>query len=592
MTVDHTTEYARAVVNGKKKPVCKAELAACRRHLKDLKRKDLEFRVEEAEKHIEFAGMLTYYDKNAKERKKVTLYGFEQFIIGCIFGWYKDGVRRFSEAYIQVGRKNGKTFLSGLFCVDFALLGDVKRAQIYTAGTNYDNARMTYNAVVEFIESDPELEELFKIQSYKHTITAIDSKTTIRALSGDVKKDGFEPLLGIVDEYHLHNTDEMYNVLLDGQVGLNNSLIVTITTAGFNLNSPCYKQYKYAKNIAAGRSRDDSLFVYIAEPDLPDAHIQSEAYETALWDKNEWAKSNPLLLYDNLGLTITKDPVRWGKFEAAGNKARSEGGSTLRDFITKKLDVWTTVGSAMYVSDTDWTACGTGKSIEQFAGKRCFLGLDLSSKNDLTSWSLTFPPQNGVTIPYLWSMSYLPKATLEAHIRKDKAPYDYWYKIGWLKLTDCGGTNAYILDYKFFLQDIKDYIKKYDLNILMIGYDPMGISAVLADLEEICPECVEIGQYPKSLNDTVRNFRDTVRGHGLEYDMSNELLTWSIMNAEVVENSKHELIIDKKLRRERIDPIDACLNSWKCALTQADLQAKQQQQQDSLRAWLDYMKKI
>lgn len=589
---DPATEYARAVVSGKKEMACKAEIAACRRHLHDLERDDIEWKPNLAEKHIKLAEMLTYEDKNKKCRCPVRLRGFEKFIIGCIFGWYKNGVQRFREAFIQVARKNGKTFLCGFFCVDYALLSGIQRAQIYTAGTNYDNARRTFEAVVEFIESDPDLNDLFKIQDYRNTVTAIDTKATIKALSGDTKRDGYLPALNLIDEYHLHQTDDMYNVLIDGQVGLNNALTIIVTTAGFNLNGPCYKEYQYAKKIAEEVSKDDNLFVYIAEIDLPDAHREADEYEKQLWEERRWAQANPLLLYDETGLKVTKDPVRWDGFRARAIKARAEGGSVLRDFITKKLNLYTTVGSDKYVELSDWNSCGKKKKLSDLRGKRCFLGLDLSSKNDLTTWALVFPPQDDVELPYVWSMSYLPKSTLETHIRKDKAPYDYWYKLGWLKLTDCNGTNGYILDYKFILRDMKEIIAENKLQVVMLLYDPMGISAVLSDLEEICSDLVEVGQYPKSLNDTVRNFRDTVKACGVEFDETNELMTWSIVNAEVVENAKRELLIDKKLKRERIDPVDAILNAWKGAMTESDMQAKAVIARNNLAAWVEYMRKL
>lgn len=589
---DPVTEYALAVVNGKKELACKAEIDACKRHLHDLERTDIEWRPKMAKKHIKLAEMLTYEDKNAKCRKQVKLRGFEKFIIGSLFGWYKDGVRRFREAFIQVARKNGKTFLCGFFCVDFALASGIQRAQIYTAGTNYDNARRTYDAVVEFIESDPELNELFKIQDYRNMVIAKDTKATIKALSGDTKRDGYLPALNLIDEYHLHPDDSMYNTLIDGQVGLNDALTVVVTTAGFNLNSPCYAQYRYAKNIVSEVSKDDNLFVYIAECDLPDAHREGDAYEEELWNERRWAQANPLLLYDESGLKITKDPVRWNSFRSAATKAKEQGGSLLRDFITKKLNLYSTVGSDLLVSRPDLEACESEKSIDAYYGKRAFLGLDLSSKNDLASWALVFPPQDGVEKPYIWSLSYLPKATLDAHIRKDKAPYDYWYKIGWLKLTDCGGSNGFILDYKYILQDMKDIIAANNLQIVMLLYDPMGISAVLSDLEEICSELVEVGQWPKSLNDATRNFRDTLKAAGLEYDMSNRLLVWSIQNAEIVENAKKELIVDKKNKHNRIDPVDAILNAWKGAMTESDMQAKSAVRKQNLEAWVNYMRNL
>jgi phage terminase large subunit-like protein len=90
----------------------------------------------------------------------------------------------------------------------------------------------------------------------------------------------------------------------------------------------------------------------------------------------------------------------------------------------------------------------------------------------------------------------------------------------------------------------------------------------------------------------VRNFRDTVKAHNVEYDKTNELMVWSITNAEVVENAKRELLVDKKMRRERIDPVDAILNAWKGAMTESDMQARTAVQKENLQSWLEYMRRI
>ena len=208
----------------------------------------------------------------------------------------------------------------------------------------------------------------------------------------------------------------MYNVLLDGQVGLHNSLLAVITTAGSNLNCPCYKQYKYSKQVLSGAIKQDNLFVYINEIDLPDSHKNEEEYREKLWDKRNWAQANPLLLYSD-DYHVTKDKNAWRDFTSIADKAKKEEGSTLSNFLIKKLNNWTTVGSSSFVNDLDWVACGT-EDLPDITGKRVFLGLDLSSKNDLSSFTALFPAQEGINIPYLWSISFLPKNTLEDRDRK------------------------------------------------------------------------------------------------------------------------------------------------------------------------------
>ena len=377
-------------------------------------------------------------------------------------------------------------------------------------------------------------------------------------------------------------------MLLDGTVGLQNSLIVAITTAGTNLNGPCYKQYKFAKNVASQAITADYLFVYIAEIDLPDAHLFPDDYDRELWTKENWAQANPLLLYDE-DEKLTKDDKKWRKFQNMAKTAKEKGGDDEADFIVKQLNCWTVLSGENYVSMYDWEACGTDKTIDALQGRRCYVGIDLSSKNDLTTTALTFPVQDGVEKPYIWAHAYLPKNTLAKHIRTDKAPYDIWARDGLLTLTDCGGTNGYAIDVNYIVRDLRELVATYNLKIVAICYDPMGISTVLGELEEICSELIEVGQYPKSLNDCTRSFRATVQGRGVEYDKKNELLTWSVINAVAVVNVNKMMVVDKKNQGDRIDCVDAVLDSWQGCMTENEALLADKKADAAADEWLDLM---
>lgn len=592
--LDFATAYAEAVVAGKKECACKAEIQACKRHLDDLQRDDLVWRPDIAEKHIQFAEKLHLYDKNKKKFFPCRLRGFQKFIVCSIFGWYQNDTRRYTEAYIQMARKNGKSFLDSFFCLDFSTLSAIKNGQIYCAGTNYANASIVWSDTKKLLEAEPQLLQYYTIKDYGDSRSKIINKhngSVIAPLSGDTKKDGFLPYFASVDEYHLHETDEMYNVLLDGQVGLNGSLICAITTAGKDLTGPAYRQYKFAKQVLAGAVEADNLFCYIAEIDLPDSQKEAEAYYRTLWDERNWASANPLLLYDD-DFHVTKDVQKWKDFTDQGKKAKREEGTVLNNFIIKKLDVWTTIGTDYFVRGEDWHACG-GAPVD-LTGKRCFLGLDLSSKNDLASVSAVFPQQEGLNLPYLYSHSFLPKGTLQRHMQQDKVPYDRWALQGLLTLTDCAGKNEFILDYRRIVDWLREFVEGNDLQVVMCCYDPMGISGILQDLDEILPnsELVEIVQTPKSMNDATRNFQGTVQGHGLRYDKNNKLLSFSVANALYVLNSKKEMIIDKKEQRRRIDPIDAVLDAWKGAMVEAATLSQAEKDKQTVDTWLTLMDRL
>ena len=126
----------------------------------------------------------------------------------------------------------------------------------------------------------------------------------------------------------------------------------------------------------------------------------------------------------------------------------------------------------------------------------------------------------------------------------------------------------------------------------MLGYDAMGIGGIMQDLDDIPCEKVEIGQYPKSMNETTRNFQGTVQGRALTYDANNELLSWSVRNAVAVLNSKKEMLIDKKFQRNRIDPIDAVLDAWKCMHLAGTAISQEKKNMQTIDDWINLMKEL
>lgn len=597
VTVDSVTEYAQNVVAGKKQKCCKAEYLACKRHLNDLKRSDLEWHPELAEKHIQFAEMLKVYDKNAKKYIKVKLRGFQKFIIGSVFGWYKNGIRRFNENFIQMARKNGKSFLNAYFCLDFSSISGIKDAQIYCCGTNYLNASIVWNDFKKLVEADKNLSKYYTIKDYQDSRSRIINNkngSIIKPLAGDGsgEKDGFCSYYCTLDEYHLHQDTKIYDAMNDSRVGLHGSMLSVITTAGKDLGSPCYQQYKYAKEVLSGVIEADTLFVFIAELDLPDPHKdQGKPYYDALWNKENWCMANPYLLYDD-DYNVTTDVNKWRDFEDAGNKAKREEGATLNNFLIKKLDIWTTLGSEKYINIDDWSACGTEPA--DIMGKTCFIGLDLSTKNDLATYSAYFPAQAGLNLPYIYSHSFLPKDTLQRHILQDKFAYDRAELNGYLTLTDCDGTNGYIVDNNAIARHLKAFIKDNKLSVKFIGYDAMGIGGIMSLITDIPCEKIEILQTPKSMNEATRHFKGVVEARQISYDKKNELLSKSVVNAVAVVNSKQELLIDKQRhgKYRRIDPVDALLDAYKCWLLTCNEESQADKDTQIVDEWLSLMENL
>ena len=515
-----------------------------------MKRKafDYKFDAEEAEYHIDLANQLTIGEGYGAEQLK--LRGFQNFIIGSIFGWRRkrSKERRFREAYVQMARQNGKSLLAGIFCNDFATFGGYKYGRIFCTATKQDQANIVWDEILKFIESDEELSELYKVQKSYRTLESKLTRTTIKAIGRDTKTaDGFRSICSVLDEYHAHATNEMYQLMLDGQVGVKGSLMLAITTAGFNLNAPCYEHYRFCKQILSGAVVKETQFVYIAEPDESDD----------IWDARNWAKANPLQLRNEDG-SLNEEMV--ARIAEKAIDAREKQGDELVNFMTKTLNIWVTTSGSTYIDAEKWAQCGTARSLKECRGSECYLGVDLSSGGDLTSLALVFPL--GADRAYVWSHSYMPERRLLEHERTDDAPYRQWAREGLLTLTS--GLYGIKTDYRKVIEELKKLIADYDLKIVGCGYDPANASTFLSDLEEVVNcDLTAITQSARSLNDATIDFQLSVKAGLIEYDKRNALMSWSMVNATTTANSFDEIKIEKKKMTNRIDAVDAVIDAWK-----------------------------
>lgn len=560
--MDRVTEFAKENVKNKKDFGEDARLAF-KRHIDDLARSKkndpnfpYRFDEEKADDIIELANKLTIAEGEGNEQ--FTCAGFQEFILGSLFGWVhkETGKRRFTDSYVQVARQQGKSVLNAILGIKCCNFDNYNYGQIYCTATKADQARIVLKEIIKFINADNDLKELFDIKDYKSEITGKITSTVIRALGRDTHTiDGFRPYLGIVDEYHAHKDNQMYKLLKGGTRKLKQSLISVITTAGFNLNAPCYDLYKYCRRVLRGIDVNERQFIYIAQMDEKDD----------IWDPKNWIKCCPL---------TGKDPELVAAMQEDARKAQSMGGAELRDFLTKALNIWVTNAETAFLDLAEWEKCGSERDLSDFAGKQVIVGLDLSSGGDLTSYCLEFPyedEETGDRKYFLHSHSFMPSHRLQEHMDlEDNAPYVIWQQQGLLTVTTAAGGIK--TDYKTILSSLHDIVDKYQLDVMAIGYDPHNASAFLLDLEDFGCDLIEIKQSARSLNDATIDFQLEVKAHNMEYNKGNVLLTRSMNDAIISEpNSFGEIKIDKMLQKNRIDPCDAAICAHKIAMG-ADLE--------------------
>ena len=239
------------------------------------------------------------------------------------------------------------------------------------------------------------------------------------------------------------------------------------------------------------------------------------------------------------------------------------GGQDRVDYITKSVNLWTQSDDANYVNADDLHSCATDKTLADFRGSDCWVGLDLSSGGDLTSWAIEFDSGSSI---YFHAHSYMPRGRLQEHIQNDLAPYDLWEQDGLITAT--GDSMSFKNDYKFIIADLKRLKEEYKLNYRAIGVDPHNADGILDDLEELTPKVIVVTQTAKNLCHATEDIKLSAKEHNMQINSENEMLFYSFENAVETKNSFKEIKIDKRnaLNGNRIDPVDACIDAHYCRL--------------------------
>ena len=545
--LDQVTKYANDVLNGK---IIAGKLVklACKRHLDDIEKSksndfSFYFNVEKAERVIRFGETLRLAEADGA---KVKLAGFQKFCLGSLMGWVEKGTgyRRFRESNIQLARQNGKSFLNGLLCTYLSNFTDSPFRQYYMVATKRDQAKIVFKEVTKFLDCDPDLAELFKVMEYKSEIVALRTNSTIKALSSDNKQDGLRGTLNIVDEYHLHKTADLYNMLKNGSGKLNESLTSIISTAGSNLTYPYYDKYLYSKKVLNQELEDDRFFIFICQLDEGDN----------IWDKSNYIKANPLYSQKEIEL-LYEDGIR----------AKNTSDRALTDWLTKRLNMWVADKSTQFITLETIEKMRTDKTLEDFRGKECVIGLDLSNISDLTSVSFVFKDWNDKDEEeyFIKSHSFIPNETF-LRFRKRNPMWNDFIE----DLTITYACNGLRLDYKRVIEYIKQTIKTFNLKPVMVAYDSNNIGGILQDIEDMKIDSIPIAQSMKNLTEPTMNFEILAKSGQVHFEES--LLYEECLKNAVVVNDFGEnkcCKIDKRQKDRKIDPIDATINAFKIAIS-------------------------
>lgn len=498
---DKATQYARDVVAGEV-IACRLVRLACERHLRDMERDDLIW-DEEAANNICRFGQLMKHIKGEWAGKLIELQPWQCFMFGSIFGWKwkSTGIRKYTEAYAEIPRKNAKS-TSAAIVGNYMLVADNEPgAEVYSGATSEKQAFEVFRPAWMMTQNNPAYKahyglDLSGTAKNPGTIFRLSDASRFEAVVHN-PGDGSSPHCGIVDEYHEHKDSSLYDTFSTGMGARKQPLLLDITTAGTNTSVPCYALRKRASDVLNGVIEDEALFALIFTIDEGDDWKDFEV----------WKKANP-----NFGVSVYEHYLRQRYLRAMNNPAERN------IILCKHLNLWSNAGVAAF-DMAAWERCGDVEvALEKYQGCRAAVGIDLASKIDLCCMVFFIEPPEGK--PVISAKHYIPEATAE---KPENAAYRQWAEEGWLTITD--GTRT---DFGAVEDDLRSAASI--LNISRLGYDPREATYLMGRIHEWAGfDLVEITQGPAQMSEPMKELEALIAGEEIVHP-SDPCLTWQMGN--------------------------------------------------------------
>lgn len=555
-------KYANDVISGKI-IAGKWIRLACEKFLSDLKRTDIVLDVKQGQRAINFIEKKLRHWEGSWRGKPLLLEDWQKFIVMQVFGWQKNGKRRIRSVYIQIARKNGKTSFAAAVLLYHLFADRENTPQILVGANNEDQAKICVNSAGRILQQSPEFKELvedetIKLSIYGRNVIGIyhhDKDGAVKAMSKNPEtQDGFNPSVGIVDEYHEAKDDALLNVIESGQGARPEPLLFVVTTAGFDKQGPCYKKLRRASvDMLSNKITDDSHLAFVYELDEGD-----------VWsDSTNWGKSNP-----NLGVSVFPDYLH-----ARLVKAQNEGATKEVDFKTKNLNLWVDAPT-VWIQDETWMKNSYGIHPEELKGQLCYGGLDLSTGIDLNAFALYFPKFreiNGRWIsPVLWWF-WIPKTMVKTEL------FDYteWVDKGYITVTE--GVFENVIDHKKIIYDICELPKMY--NIHAIAFDQrlayhgvvqeLGTVFGTSEKEDFIHGLFPFTQSMPNVSLATKALETEITNEQLEH-FNNPVARWMMGNVVLKKDPAGQIMPDKSKSQYKIDGIAAMVNAKAIDLRMGD----------------------
>jgi phage terminase large subunit-like protein len=467
------------------------------------------------------------------------------YIIAPVYGWERrndrgDWVRIIRTEYVDIPRKNGKTTIGGGQALYLTGADGEAGAEVYAVATSKDQAGYCFLPVKTLAEGAPALKKHFKTTVNRVVHSRSASYFAVIASVGDVIH-GSNVHGAVIDELHVHKTNDVVEAVETGTGARSQPLIVIITTADDGRQGTPYdRKRRYCEQLATGAIDDPTFYGVVwgadeGDKERPGDDPMAEA---------TWAKANP-----GYGISPTREFMKSAAAKAANDPA------SLASFMRLHLGV-RTKQQTKYLDIAAWDR--NASMVDEIAlhGKTAIGGLDLAATSDLAALCWLFPDGAG-GVDAIWRL-WQPEKAFRQLNRRTAGNAEVWHRNGMLTVTE-----GDVLDYGFIREQLNQDRAKF--KVTDVVYDPWNASQLVNDLVADGAPMRPLRQGFASLSGPTKELQRLILAGTAETPLfrhgGNACLRWQVDNFAVATDSAGNVKPDKTKAGDKIDGLAAAVNA-------------------------------
>lgn len=346
---------------------------------------------------IRFAAEHFVVLKGFRAGEPLVFTAWQKWLLRALFERDDETMRlRYRRALIGLPRKQGKSLMLSAVAV-YGLITGESGAEVYVVAGDRQQARIIFGEAKQQIQMSPVLSQECKV--YRDAIEMPRFGSILRVLSSEFKgQAGLNPSLVLFDELWNQSTPDLYDQMTLGSGARIEPLTVSITTAGYDLDTVAGHLYQYGKKCAAGEIDDPTFGFWWWEA----------ATDCALGDEKQWRIANPNLSERLLDIDDMRTAVKQTD-EAA--------------FRRWRLNQWVRAQESWLPSGA-WEQCRDDRGLRH--DLPVWVGIDMALKHDSIAVVIAQPQDDVVvTRARIWQPrdEGVDVAAVEAHLRSLHAEY-------------------------------------------------------------------------------------------------------------------------------------------------------------------------